>query len=146
MKKSLIVLGIVASVALPYIVKAASDGYSSYLILPPHVQVEGKARSYKYPNHKVTITVDSTYDSTNLADKVVISLNKKKLIGSTQEARVTVSYHQGETFTTSFGNHGKGKKWYGFGSFENALKNGNEGPGAWYSGFDSNDVVMTSYN
>lgn len=145
MKKKLFAIALLAVVLLPYLASAASQGYSSYLVLPPNVQVEGSARSYNYANHKVSISIDSIPDPT-LPTYVVISLNKKNLIGSTQQARKFVSYYQGQNLTTVMGNYGSGKKWYGFGSFANALKDGNSGHGIVYAGIKSDNVVMTSYN
>ncbi len=145
MKKKLFAIILLAVVLLPYLASAESQGYSSYLVLPPNAQVEGSARSYNYANHKVSISIDSIPDST-LPTYVVISLNKKNLIGSTQQARKTVSYYQGQNLTTVMGNYGSGKKWYGFGSFANALKDGNSGHGTAYAGIKSDNVVLTSYN
>lgn len=145
MKKKLFAIALAAAVLLPCIASAASQGYSSYLVLPPNVQVEGSSRSYDYANHKVSISIDSIPDTYSPA-YVVISLNKKNFIGSTQQARKTVSYYQGQNLTTVMGNYGSGKKWYGFGSFANALKDGNSGHGTVYAGINSDNVVMTSYN
>lgn len=145
MKKKLCALIMVATIILPCIAYAASQGYSSYLVLPPDVQVEGSTRNYSYANHKVSISIDSIPDNSS-SSYVVISLNKKNFIGSTQQARKTVSYYQGQNLTTTMGNYGSGNKWYGFGSYSNALKDGNGGHGTVYSGINSNNVVMTSYN
>ena len=145
MKKKIFAFALAAAILLPCIASAASQGYSSYLVLPPNVQVEGSSRNYDYANHKVSITIDRIPDS-YLPTNVVISLNKKNFIGSTQQARKTVSYYQGQNLVTVMGNYGSGKKWYGFGSFANALKDGNEGHGTLYAGIESDNVVMTSYN
>lgn len=145
MKKKMFLSLAVCALVLPILANAASQGYSSYLILPADQQVEGDPRSYDYSNHKVSVSVDEVRDRNN-PYKVVISLNKKNLIGSTQQARKTVSFTEGQTFTTVMGNYGSGKKWYGFGSYQNALYDGNSGHGTVYSGLNSDNVVMTSYN
>lgn len=144
-KKLAAFIALVAVVLAPCIASAASRGYVSYLVLPTNVQVEGSTRNYSYPNHKVLISVDSIYDPYN-PNYVVISLNKKNLIGSTQQARKTSSYSVGSDVTTIMGNYGSGKKWYGFGSYQYALYNGNYGHGTIYSGINSDNVVMTSYD
>lgn len=145
MKKKLIIAAAVTVFALPCVVYAASQGYVSYITLPADQQLQGSTRAYTYDNHKVTITPNSIYDAA-LAKKLVISLNKKNLIGSTQQARKVSSFTVGTTFTTIMGNYGSGNKWYGFGTYENALKDGSSGHGAAYSGIDSDNVAMTSYN
>lgn len=144
-KKGIALVALVAIVLIPCIASAASQGYSSYLILPPNVQVEGSARNYTYANHKVSISIDSI-PAPNEPKMVVISLNKKTLIFSSQQSRKVTSYALGNTVTTQMGNYGSGKKFYGFGSFENALKDGNSGHGKTYAGINSDNVVMTSYN
>ena len=145
MKKKLFAFAIIAAVLLPCIAKAASQGYSSYLILPPNVQVQGDTRKYDYANHKVSISVDKI-PMPDAPQRIVISLNKKNFIGSTQQARKVVSYYENQNLTVIMGNHGSGKKWYGFGSFANALQDGNSGHGTVYAGIESDNVVMTSYN
>ncbi len=145
MKKKILALVLISLFILPIITLAASQGYSSYLILPVNVQVEGNSRSYDYSKHKVTIDIEKI-PSPAEPQKVVISINKKNFIGSTQKKRTTVSYYLGQNLKVEMGNHGKGKYWYGFGSFQNALKDGNSGHGVVYAGIESNNVVMTSYN
>lgn len=145
MKKKIFAFALVAAILLPCIASAASQGYSSYLILPADVQVEGASRKYDYANHKVSITIDKI-PSPLLSSRVVIALNKKNFIGSTQQARRTVSYYEGQNLVVVMGNYGSGKKWYGFGSYANSLKDGNEGHGELFAGIESDNVVMTSYN
>lgn len=145
MKKKILVLGLLSLFILPLATLAASQGYSSYLILPANVQVEGSSRSYDYSKHRVSIDIDKIPSSSE-PQQVVISINKKNLIGSSQKKRTTVSYYLGQNLKVEMGDQGKGKFWYGFGSFQNALKNGNSGHGTVYAGIESDNVVMTSYN
>lgn len=144
MKRKIAILSILALVAIPTITFAASQGYQSYLHMPAREQVEGSSRKYDYANHKVSIDVDSVYDPA-YDKKVVISLNTSGWFSSKQQKRTTVSYSVGATKTVEMGNHGTGKKWYGFGGFENALKDGYDGKGATFAGIRSENVVMTSY-
>lgn len=144
MKKKFVVLAILALIVLPTAF-AASQNYMSYLVLPPNVQLEGSNRSYDYSKHKITITVDRI-PAPSEPKQLVISINKKNLIGSTQKKVTTVPYSLYRTIDVEMGSHGKGKYWYGFGSFQNALTDGNSGHGYIYAGIESDSVVMTSYN
>ena len=129
----------------PIVTLAASNYHSSYIVLPANVQIEGSSRAYNYAKHKITINIDKI-PSPSEPRQVVISINKKNLIGSTQKKRTTVSYYLGQNLSVEMGSQGKGNFWYGFGSFQNALKDGNSGHGIVYAGIESNNVVMTSYN
>lgn len=147
MKKKIIVLGLIALLLSPVIAFAAtnvSNSYTNYLHLPPNVQVEGKSRSYQYSNHKIDIDIEKIYDAA-LEKRVIISLNKKNLIGSSQKKRVTIAYELGGAIHEELGNHGKGNFWYGFGSYDYALMDGGNGHGAAYAGIDTQNVTMTSY-
>lgn len=127
---------------LPCLVFATS--YSSTLTLPAGHVVDGATRSYSNTNHKITISADGV-ETTDSPLIVIITLNKKNLIGSTQQKRVSKGFKVGTTFTTIMGNYGTGKKWYGFGSHSKAYQ-GNAGVGTWYSGLYSDNVKMISYD
>lgn len=118
--------------------------YTSTLTLPSGNQVDGSTRKYENANHKITISVDGV-ETTQSPTTVIITLNKKNLIGSTQQKRVSQDFTVGKSFTTVMGNYGSGKKWYGFGSHSKAYL-GNVGVGTWYSGLYSNKVTMVSYD
>lgn len=143
--KKIIMLVFMCLLIIPCIVYASTQGHNSYLQLPADQQVEGSVRSYSYSNHKVIISADSVSVDSE-PKRLVVSLNKKTFFSSTQQARTTVSFNLGTCFTVFMGNHGSGNKWYGFGSYENSLKDGSAGHGTVYSGIYSDNVQMISYN
>ena len=142
MKKGVFLIALFAILLAPCIAFATT--YNSYLVLPAGNQVNGSTRTYDNPKHKVTITADGV-ETTDAPLIVIITLNKKNLICSTQQKRVSQSFTLGSTFTTVMGNYGSGKKWYGFGSHSKAYL-GNDGVGTWYSGLYSDSVKMISYD
>lgn len=142
MKKGVFLIALFAILLAPCITFATT--WPSHLVLPAGNQVNGQKRQYDNPKHKITITADGV-ETTDAPLIVIITLNKKNLIGSTQQKRVSQSFTLGSTFTTIMGNYGSGKKWYGFGSHSKAYL-GNVGVGTWYSGLYSNDVKMISYD
>lgn len=144
MKKKLLAVGLISLLVLPVVTFAASQGYSSYLVLPPQQRVDGKSRSYDYSKHKVSIAVDKVLAPAE-PRYVVITINKKNLIGSSQKKRTSVFYNEGDKLNVEMGNQGTGKFWYGYGSYQNAYTN-DGGYGLVYAGLESDDVVMTSYN
>ncbi len=127
---------------MPFTIFATT--YSSTLTLPAGHVVDGSTRSYSNANHKIRISVDGV-ETTQSPQIVIITLNKKNLIGLTQQKRVSQAFTVGTTFTTVIGNYGTGKKWYGFGSHSKAYQ-GNVGVGTWYSGLYSDNVKMISYD
>lgn len=143
--KKIMPIAFLGLILAPIITFAGTQGFVSSLSISANSLAHGQNRKYEYDNHKITIegtSINYGYDETGL----VIALYKDKLIGSTQQSRKTAYISQDETVTTIMGSHGSGKKSYSFGTYQNALKDGNEGHGVQYPGLSSDYVYMISYS
>lgn len=131
-------------VGLTITVCAAVDGYISTLSISFNSTLTGSSRSYKYSKHKIQINevvVNYGDDSTGL----VIALYKDGIFSNTQYSRKLVNIYNGNNDAVLMGSAGSGKRYYAFGTYQNALKDGDSGHGEQYSGLVSNSVLMKSY-
>lgn len=131
-------------VGLTITVCAAVDGYISTLSISFNSTLVGSSRKYKYNNHKIQINdVTVNYGDTNTG--LVIALYKDGLLSGTLYKRKLVTIKNGNNSEILMGNAGSGKRYYAFGTYQNALKDGDSGHGEQYSGLVSNSVLMKSY-
>ena len=125
-------------------VLAATQGYVSTISISSNSTLTGASRSYDYNNHKITIdnpTINYNYVSSGL----VIAIYKDGLFSNTQYSRKIVTFYDGESKTVTMGAAGSGKRYYRFGTYQNALKDGDDGHGAHFPGLSSDNVSMVSY-
>lgn len=140
-KASMIVLLVIT--IMPSVL-AETQGYVSSLKISSHSNLQGASRKYSYNNHKITIN-NPKLDEGDEFSKLVIAIYQDGLFSNKQYSRRVASIYNGESVTAVMGAAGSGKRFYCFGTYENALKDANT-HGAYYSGVTSDNVSMISYN
>lgn len=129
--------------AMPSVL-AATQGYVSTIMISSNSNLVGASRKYDYNNHKITINdpvINYDYESSGL----VIAIYKDGFFSDTQYSRKVATFYNGESKTVVMGAAGSGKRYYCFGTYQNALKDSNS-HGAHYPGLSSDNVSMISYN
>lgn len=143
MKKFLAFLLII--LVFPTFIFAKSQGYVSFIDMATNTTLNGSNRDYDYKNYKISLSnIELPYGGTQ---NIIISLNSKGFLGfgSTQLSRVNLSYSLKDVNTAFMGSHGSGKRFFAFGTYENALKDGSSGHGLHYASIIANKVEMISY-
>ena len=143
-KKSAFCALLLVLLLVPIIALAAEKGYVSTIKISANSTLSGKARNYSHKNHRIKIStpkINYGYEESDL----VIALYSHGLFSANQVSRKIGNFKHKKTNTVTMGNHGSGKRSYSFGTYQNALKDGNSGHGIHYPGLSSDNVYLESY-
>ena len=142
-KKKIVVAFLVLSLLVPT-VKVLADSYTSYMEISANSTLTGKTRKYENANHRITIKnaqINYGYDESGL----VIAIYNDGFLSNKQLSRKVTSFVNGQSRTVEMGSVGSGKRYYRFGTYQNALMDGNSGHGVHYPGLKSDTVISESY-
>lgn len=142
--KFIIVFVLLLNIMIVGVVYAAAKSYTSTLSISPGSYHQGTYRDYTGSYHGISISIDEITES-GLEHKLVVLLGNKKLLGGfSQKDRKVISYNINTCYMwKSTVNVGKSNVSYGFRTYANCGTS-TGGTGSYYSGVNSNQVVMTS--